>query len=130
MPGIILFDGNCNFCSGSVQFILKRDTHKYFQFASLQGDAGKKLLIKHGISEEIDSFVVIDNDHCYIKSSAALQVCQHLKGFWRLAYVFRLIPRPLRDYVYDIVARNRYKWFGERASCLMPTPEIRERFLD
>lgn len=130
MPGIILFDGNCNFCSGSVQFILKRDPHKYFRFASLQGDAAKKLLIKHGISEEIDSFVVIDKDHCYIKSSAALQVCQHLGGFWRLVSIFRFVPRPLRDYVYDIVAKNRYKWFGERSSCLIPTPELRERFLD
>ncbi|WP_027409125.1 thiol-disulfide oxidoreductase DCC family protein [Anoxybacteroides tepidamans] len=126
---VILFDGVCNFCSASVRFIIERDPHAYFRFASLQSEAGQKLLRKHGVPERIDSLVFIDGSAYYTKSSAALNICKHLRGWWKYFYIFVLIPRPLRDYVYDWVAKNRYKWFGKANNCLIPTEEIRKRFL-
>jgi predicted DCC family thiol-disulfide oxidoreductase YuxK len=130
MAGIILFDGLCNFCSGSVQFVLKRDAKKVFQFAALQGDSGKKLLDQYQLSDDVDSFILIENEKLFIKSSAALRVCKQLKGLWKVLYIFWWVPVPLRDFFYDIITKNRYKWFGKREHCMLPTPEIRERFLD
>jgi predicted DCC family thiol-disulfide oxidoreductase YuxK len=127
---IILFDGICNFCNGSVQFIIKRDPQAQFRFASLQSEAGKKLLTKHRIPEDINSFIFIDGEKCYTKSSAALKVCKHFKGFWKLFYIFILVPRSIRDHFYDFIAENRYKWFGKKESCMIPTPDIRKRFLE
>jgi predicted DCC family thiol-disulfide oxidoreductase YuxK len=127
---IILFDGICNFCNASVQFIIKRDPQAQFRFASLQSEVGKKLLTKYKIPEDINSFIFIAGERYYTKSSAALRVCKHLKGFWRLFYVFILVPRPLRDRFYDFIARNRYQWFGKKESCMIPTPDIRNRFLE
>lgn len=130
MGGIILFDGVCNFCNSSVQFILKRDMEGYFQFASLQGEIGQKQLGKHGIKTDVNSFVLIENDHYFVKSSAALRVCNHLKGPWKMLVLFLIIPPFIRDFFYNIVATNRYKWFGKRESCMLPSPEWKERFLD
>jgi predicted DCC family thiol-disulfide oxidoreductase YuxK len=130
MEKIILFDGICNFCSASVQFIIKRDPQAQFCFASLQSEAGKKLLTKYRIPEDINSLILIDGERYYVKSNASLRVCKHLKGFWKLFYVFILVPRPLRDCFYDIIAENRYKWFGKKESCMIPTPDIRKRFLE
>jgi predicted DCC family thiol-disulfide oxidoreductase YuxK len=127
---IILFDGICNFCNTSVQFIIKRDPQAQFRFASLQSEVGKKLLTKHRIPQDMNSFIFIDGEKCYTKSSAALTVCKYLKGFWKLFYVFILVPRPLRDRFYDFIARNRYQWFGKKESCMIPTPDIRNRFLE
>lgn len=129
MTGIILFDGICNFCNNSVQFIIKRDPHAYFKFASLQSDIGKRLLKEYGLHDDIDSFVLIEKNRCYLKSSAAIHVCKHLKGMWKLLYMFRFIPPPIRNIAYDIIARNRYKWFGKKESCMLPSKEERERFL-
>ncbi|MGE6259123.1 thiol-disulfide oxidoreductase DCC family protein [Heyndrickxia sporothermodurans] len=129
MTGIILFDGICNFCNNSVQFIIKRDPHAYFKFASLQSDIGKRLLKEYGLHDDIDSFVLIEKNSCYLKSSAAIHVCKHLKGMWKLLYMFRFIPPPIRNIAYDIIARNRYKWFGKKESCMLPSKEERERFL-
>ena len=130
MEPVILFDGVCNLCNHSVQFILKRDPQGYFKFASLQGETGQKLLKKYGIRAEIDSFVLIENDKSYIKSSAALRVSQKLLQPWKSLVILRFIPPFIRDFLYDIVAKNRYKWFGKIESCVLPLPEWEKRFLD
>lgn len=129
MERIILFDGECNFCDSSVQFILKRDPKGLFKFASLQSDIGKKLIRKHQVPTDIDSFVFIEDNKCYFKSSAALRVCKHLKGAWKFLYYLWLVPRPIRDLFYNIIAKNRYRWFGKKVSCMLPSPEERRRFL-
>lgn len=129
MEKIVLFDGECNFCDRSVQFIIKRDPKGYFKFASLQSDIGKELLKKHHAPNDIDSFVLIENHHCYFKSTAALRVCKNLKGGWKTLYVLLVVPKPIRDLFYGIIAKNRYKWFGKKESCMLPTPEERKRFL-
>ncbi len=130
MPGIILFDGVCNVCSKSVQFILKRDPSRHFRFASLQGDRGQELLKEYGIGPETDSIVLIENDIYYTKSDAVLRICRHLRGPARMLYPFRFIPKRLRDWVYDQIAKNRYSWFGRKDQCLIPSKENQDRFLD
>jgi predicted DCC family thiol-disulfide oxidoreductase YuxK len=128
---IVLFDGVCNLCSASVQFILRRDSGARFRFASLQSAAGQELLARLGIdSQGIDSVVVIEGDRWFKESDAALRVAWHLGGPWRLLTVLRLIPRPLRDRAYRLIARNRYRWFGKKETCWLPTPELQGRFLD
>lgn len=129
MERIIIFDGECNFCDQSVKFIIKRDPNGLYKFASLQSDIGKELLNKHNVQEDIDSFVLLEGGNCYFKSSSALRVCRNLKGAWKFAYILLVIPRPFRDLFYGIVAKNRYKWFGKRDSCMLPSPEERKRFL-
>ncbi|WCK57192.1 thiol-disulfide oxidoreductase DCC family protein (plasmid) [Aneurinibacillus sp. Ricciae_BoGa-3] len=130
MSTVVLFDGLCNFCDKSVQFIIERDPNAYFHFASLQSDVGKEYLIAHGIKTEVNSLVLIENEKAYIKSSAALRISCNLAGFWRLFSVLLIIPRPNRDFFYDWFAKNRYKWFGKREHCVIPTPEYQRRFLD
>ncbi|MEN1969547.1 thiol-disulfide oxidoreductase DCC family protein [Lentibacillus sp. N15] len=129
MERIILFDGACNFCDKSVQFILKRDPNGRFKFASLQSDIGKDLLRKYDAPSDIDSMVLIEGNKCYFKSSAALRICKNLKGLWKLLYFLLAVPKPLRDVFYKIIAKNRYKWFGKKESCMLPSPEERKRFL-
>lgn len=129
MERIILFDGECNFCDQSVQFIIKRDPKGHFKFASLQSYLGKELLNKHNAPEDIDSFVLIENNNCYFKSSAALRVCKNLEGAWKIPYVLLVIPKPIRDFFYGLIAKNRYTWFGKKESCMLPSPEERKRFL-
>lgn len=129
MNNIILFDGICNFCDSSVQFIIKRDKRALYKFASIQSDRGQEILRKHHVPAEMDSIILVRNDKCYYKSSAALRICKNLKGVWKLFYCFLIVPKPLRDYLYEIIARNRYKWFGKKDSCTLPSPEIRKRFL-
>ncbi|MFP5109903.1 thiol-disulfide oxidoreductase DCC family protein [Neobacillus sp. C211] len=127
---IILFDGVCNLCNNSVKFIIKRDTSGYFKFASLQGETGQKLLKKHSLNYDLNSFVLIEKEKVYIKSSAALRVCSKLGGAWRIFSIFRFLPPLFRDFLYDIVAKNRYKWFGKEESCILPLPKWKQRFLD
>ena len=129
MDRIILFDGDCNFCDSSVQFIMKRDRRATFKFTSLQSEQGQKLLRKYNVPNDIDSFVIIEHPKCYLKSTAALRVCKQLDGAWKLLSIFLVVPRPIRDFVYDIIAKNRYKWFGTKQSCMIPTAEQRKRFL-
>ena len=129
MERIILFDGECNFCDQSVQFIIKRDPEGKFKFASLQSETGQELLNKFNAPRDLDSFVFIEGDRCYFKSSAALRVFKHLKGVWKFSYYLLIVPRPIRDFFYHIIAKNRYKWFGKKDECMLPTPEQRERFL-
>ncbi|MDN3016013.1 thiol-disulfide oxidoreductase DCC family protein [Paenibacillus sp. BSR1-1] len=130
MERIVLFDGVCNLCNDSVQFILKRDINKSFKFASLQGETGQKLLNQYGLNPAMNSFVLIENNKPYLKSTAALRVCRKLRGTWRLFSLLILIPKPFRDFVYGVIANNRYKWFGKIESCLLPSPEWKDRFLD
>ncbi len=127
---LILFDGVCNLCTGSVRFILRRDSKKQFHFASLQSGPGQKILKALGLStEELKTFVLIEEGRAYFKSTAFLRVTRRLKGFWQLLAVFLIVPRFIRDVFYDFIARHRYRWFGKRESCWAPTPELRERFL-
>lgn len=128
---IILFDGVCNLCNKSVQFILKKDKKKEFFFASLQGKTGVCLLQKFNLPEnDLNSFLFVDNEKVYDRSTAALQVLRELGGVWKFFYVFMLVPKFVRDGIYKWIARNRYKWFGKRNECWLPTPELESRFLD
>ena len=127
---VILFDGLCNLCNGAVTFIIKRDPGDAFRFAALQSDIGQKLLTGHRIdSTKVDSIVLIDGDRHYIKSSAALNIARHLSGGYPLLYGFMVLPRFIRDRIYDLIANNRYKWFGKRDSCMVPTPQLQAKFL-
>lgn len=127
---ILLFDGECNLCNGAVQFLIKRDSVGTFKLASLQSRTGEQLVEKYKVPTNHDSFVYIREEKVFIRSDAALYVSKDLGGMWRLAFIFICLPRGMRDKVYDYVARNRYKWFGKRDSCMLPTPEIQNRFLD
>ncbi len=129
MKRILLFDGECNFCDQSVQFIIKRDKKALYSFASLQSEVGQQLIKTYHVPVHLDSLILIENDSYYVMSAAALRICRHLSGGWKLASLFWLIPRPLRDVLYKIIAKNRYKWFGKKKACILPTPEIKERFL-
>lgn len=130
MNGIILFDGVCNFCNGSVNFIIDRDPKSYFKFAPLQSETGQEMLDKYGIDKtETDSVILIEDEKAYTHSTAALKIARRLDGAWSLLYAFIAVPRPLRDFFYRVFARYRYKLFGRRDACMMPTPDIRARFL-
>lgn len=127
---VVIFDGVCNLCARSVQFILRHESGPRFLFSPLQSIAGARLLDKHGFSTaDVESFVLLSDGKVYTRSTAALRIARRLKGAWRLLLVLWLVPRPLRDLLYDFVARNRYPWFGKAESCMVPTPELRARFL-
>jgi predicted DCC family thiol-disulfide oxidoreductase YuxK len=131
MKRIILFDGECNFCDSSVQFIIKRDPVGHFYFTSLQSEKGIELTKQYAIPDEVDGVVLIENGRAFIKSTAALRIAKKLDGLWHLLFLFILVPRGIRDGLYDYFAKNRYKWFGkkEEDACMLPPPEIRKRFL-
>ena len=130
MDRIILFDGVCNLCNTSVKFIIKRDSEGHFKFASLQSGTGQTLLRMHGLHKDLNSFVLLEDDKVFLKSSAALRVCRKLGSAWPILSLFRFLPPFIRDLLYDFVAKNRYKWFGKEESCLVPSPEWKQRFLD
>ncbi|AVQ98217.1 thiol-disulfide oxidoreductase [Oceanobacillus iheyensis] len=130
MQRLILFDGVCNFCDRSVQFVMKRDPEAKFTFASLQSGAGERVKEYYKIDPSLDSMILIEEGTYYTKSTAALKICKNLKGLWKVFSVLLVIPKPIRDFFYNIVARNRYKWFGKRESCKLPSPEERSRFLE
>jgi predicted DCC family thiol-disulfide oxidoreductase YuxK len=130
MSGIILFDGVCNLCSSIVQFVIKRDKKAYFQFASLQSEVGQSLLDEYKVDRKTDSFILIEDGKCYMKSSAALKVSKNLDGLWKFFIIGLVIPKPLRDILYDLIARNRYKWFGKNDSCMLPPPNMKKRFIE
>jgi predicted DCC family thiol-disulfide oxidoreductase YuxK len=128
---VILFDGVCNLCNGAVQFVIKRDKKNYFSFASLQSAEGQKLLRLHELPvNDFNSFVLVENDKVYTKSTGALRITRKLSGLWPLLYGFIIVPKFLRDAIYGLVAKNRYKWFGKRNSCMIPTPEMMSKFLN
>ena len=131
MNSLILFDGVCNFCNYWVTFAIKRDRKNKLKFTPLQGETAKQLLPQYHINPTLLSSVIfIDNGKVYTQSSAAIQICKHLDGGWKLFYGLIIIPKFFRDFLYNIIARNRYKWFGKKESCLIPTAELKERFLD
>lgn len=128
---VILFDGVCNLCSASVQFVIERDPNAYFSFASLQSDFGVNMQKKFGleIKDEPDSILLIEDGKMYQKSTAALKIASKLKGFWFLTGVFWIFPAFLRDILYNWIAKNRYKWYGKQESCWIPTPALKQRFI-
>ncbi len=130
MERILLFDGVCNLCNGAVQFVIERDTRQAFKFASLQSEAGQSLLQRFQLpTEKFDSFVLVEGEKFYTESTAALRVTRQLPGAWSWLYAFIIVPKPIRDFVYRTIAKNRYRWFGIQESCMMPTPELKARFL-
>lgn len=131
MSAIILFDGVCNFCNGSVNFIIERDREKYFKFAPLQSEIGQNLLSEYDIDKNVtDSVVLIENGKAYVRTTAALRIAKRLSGAWKLFYGFIIVPEFIRDVFYKLFAEYRYKIFGKKDACMMPTPEIRERFIN
>jgi predicted DCC family thiol-disulfide oxidoreductase YuxK len=128
---VIFFDGECNLCNGAIQFLLKNDKKEKLLFASLQSNAGQKLLHKQQLdSIEFDSMIFVKNNKIYFKSNAVLAICRELGGRFNGLLFCYVIPRSIRDYFYHFIAKNRYKWFGKRDQCMVPTPEIRKRFLE
>ena len=129
---IILFDGVCNLCNNAVNFIIEHDKKDVFRFASLQSELGQKLTSERGIDpEELDSIVLIEPGVAYFKkSTAALEISKELSGAYSMLKYFSFLPEGLRDAVYDLIANNRYKWFGKKDSCMIPTPELKAKFLD
>jgi len=128
---IVLFDGVCNLCSNSVQFVIKREPAGHIQFASLQSAIAQELLLPFPAvsAEELHSMVVIEYGKVYTRSTAALRITRHLKGAWPLLYALMIIPRFIRDSVYNYIATHRYQWFGKKDACWVPTPELKGRFL-
>lgn len=129
MHRIVLFDGECNFCDASVQFIIKNDPKGNIRFASLQSAIGQKLLKAQHVPADIDSMIFIEESKVYYKSAAAFRICRYLKAPWKWLYPLVIIPFPIRNLMYDIIATNRYTWFGKKESCMIPPPDIRNRFL-
>jgi predicted DCC family thiol-disulfide oxidoreductase YuxK len=128
---VILFDGVCNFCNGAVNFVIKRDKKVKLRFSTLQSGSALQLLGKFNLSAmDLNSFVFVENDKAYTRSTAALKVFRYLNGLWPLMYGFIIVPRFLRDLVYKLIAKNRYRWFGIKNECMVPTPDIRSRFLN
>ena len=129
---IILFDGVCNLCNGFIQFVIKHDKADIFRYASLQSDIGQRLTAERKIdTKTIDSVILISPGIAYyVKSDAALQIGKHLKGYRTISSVINLIPKGLRNIVYDFIARNRYNWYGKKDQCMIPTPELKAKFLD
>jgi predicted DCC family thiol-disulfide oxidoreductase YuxK len=129
MDLIVLFDGVCNFCNGAVNWTIDHDPQGKFKFAPLQSEFGEQMRRKYGISENVDSIILIDAGRAYTHSSAALRVAKHLGGIWSLGYLGIIVPRPIRDWFYRWFASNRYRWFGKQDACMIPTREVRQRFV-
>lgn len=128
---VVLFDGVCNLCNGAVNFIIDRDPAGYFRFAPLQSDAAAPYLDgADGVAGDLGTIVLVEDGETYVRSTAALRVARRLTAPWPLLFLAIAVPRPLRDAVYDWVAHNRYDWFGKRDECRLPTPGLRDRFLD
>lgn len=127
---IILFDGVCNLCNSSVQKVIENDDKNVFRFASLQSDFGQEFLKKNNFDTgTYDSMILIDGDKFYTRSDAALRIGKELRGFKKISGLLLLIPKPVRNAVYNIIAKNRYKWFGKKESCWLPTPELKQKFI-
>ncbi|MBK8303233.1 MAG: thiol-disulfide oxidoreductase DCC family protein [Chloracidobacterium sp.] len=129
MSSIVLFDGVCNFCNGAVNFIIRHDADKKFKFTPLQSEAGQELRAKFNIGEDIDSIILIENDKAYLHSTAGLRVARGLGGIWSLGYAFIIVPVFIRDWAYKLFAKYRYRLFGRQDACMLPTPDVRDRFL-
>lgn len=131
MGAIVLFDGVCNFCNSSVNFIIARDKEGYFKFAPLQSEAAEELLADAEIDRgETDSIVLIEEGEVYVYSTAALRIARRLDGLWPVFYAFFIVPRPIRNFFYKLFAKYRYRMFGKKDQCMIPTVEMRNRFLN
>jgi len=127
---IVLFDGVCNFCNSSVNLIMKHDKKNIFKFAALQSEKGGELQKKFGLNpKDLSSFILVEEEKYFTKTTAALRVAKHLGFPWKLSYIFIIIPPFIRNISYNIIAKYRYKWFGKRDACRIPTPEEKEKFL-
>ena len=126
---VILFDGVCNLCNSSVNFVIDRDPDGIFQFAALQSESASKIMDRHGMGHGLDTIVLLENDRVYDRSTAALRIARRLNGPWPILYAAIVIPKFLRDAVYRFIARNRYRWFGRSENCRVPTPALKARFL-
>ena len=128
---LILFDGVCNFCCSWVRFLIRRDPGKKFRFAALQSSAGQEVQRRVGLKpDQLTTMILLEGNRHYVKSSAALRIARRMKGPWPLLFLFIVIPAPLRDLFYDFFARNRTRWFGRQENCMVPTPDVKERFLE
>jgi predicted DCC family thiol-disulfide oxidoreductase YuxK len=128
---VILFDGVCNLCNGSVQYVIRHDKQGYYKFASLQSQAGQQFLRQYNLPvKDFNSFVLIEEGKVYTRSTAALKVARKLSGMVQLLYGFIIVPPFIRDGLYNLISRNRCKWFGKKDSCMIPTPALKQRFLN
>ena len=128
---VVLFDGVCNLCNGAVNFIIDRDPTALFRFASLQSDFGQRELHRLGLPGDVlETIIVLEDGQASSRSTAALRIARRLGFPWSLAYGLIVVPRPVRDWAYDVIARNRYRWFGKQESCRVPTAELKERFVE
>ena len=126
-----MFDGVCNLCNGAVQFVIKRDNKNQFLFASLQSEEGKQILEDNNFpANKSDSFLLVEDGKVYERSTAALRVLKNLSGLRSLLYGFIIVPKFIRDSVYNWIAKNRYQWFGRKDECMIPTPELKAKFLN
>lgn len=128
--GLILFDGVCNFCNSSVNFIIKNDKTDHFRFLPLQSERGKKIVAEYNLDpKNLQTVILLEQGRIYTRSTAALRIARKLSGGWKLMYGFVIVPSVVRDFFYNIISRNRYKWWGQRDSCMIPTPEVKRKFL-
>ncbi|MFM9837688.1 MAG: thiol-disulfide oxidoreductase DCC family protein [Cyclobacteriaceae bacterium] len=128
---VVLFDGVCNLCNGSVLFIIKRDQEAKFSFASLQSSFGQSQLRNFSLPVgELNTIFLIKDEKFFKKSDAALEIAKGMSGLWPALYVFKIVPRFIRNFFYDLIAKNRYRWFGKQDACMIPTPELKARFID
>ena len=134
---IILFDGICNLCNSTVNFILKTDKNNIFKFSPLQSDAGERFLRKIYREQKYwknerfysDTIILFENGKFYTRSTAVLRIFKRFNGIWKILYIFIIIPSPIRNFIYNIISRNRYKWFGKRDKCMIPTEEEKSKFI-
>jgi predicted DCC family thiol-disulfide oxidoreductase YuxK len=128
---VILFDGVCNYCNSMVNFIIRHDKKKIFRFTPLQSEAGQKILSQFNLPQKkFDSFMLVENNKIYQRSDAALRLYNLLPWTWKWTQLFWIVPGFIRNGVYNIIAKNRYKWFGKKNACMVPAPDVRERFLN
>ncbi|HCE54505.1 MAG: thiol-disulfide oxidoreductase [Lutibacter sp. BRH_c52] len=128
---IILFDGVCNLCNASVNFVIKHDKKAQFLFASFQSDAAKEILLHFNLKNfDSETVILVEGQKLYDKSTAALKIAKRLDGGFKLFYAFLILPKNFRDWIYDLIAKNRYRWFGKRENCIIPSAKLKNRFLD
>lgn len=129
MERVVLFDGVCNFCNASVNFIIRHDHDEKFKFAPLQSEYGRQMRERFRIADDVDSIILVEGDQVYLHSTAGLRIARTLGGIWSLGYALIVVPRPVRDWFYKMFAKYRYRLFGKKDVCMVPTAEVRERFL-
>jgi len=128
--GLVLFDGVCNFCNSSINFIIRHDKTDHFRFLTLQSERGQKIIKQYNLDpENLQTVILLENGRIYTRSTAALRIARKLNGGWKLFYGFIIVPAVMRDFFYNVISKKRYKWWGKKESCMIPTPEVRQKFL-